>query len=62
MTPDVVLPPVRPVGPDDWALLKHVRLTALADAPEAFYSTLVKEEHRTEAEWRTWAGQLRDRR
>ena len=51
-------PPVRPLGPEDWALLKHVRLTALADAPEAFYSTLAKEEHRTEAEWRASAGQL----
>jgi RimJ/RimL family protein N-acetyltransferase len=55
MMPGVALPPVRPMGPDDWATLARVRLTALADAPEAFYSTLAQEEHRTEAEWRSGA-------
>lgn len=56
--PGVLPPPVRPLGPDDWATLARVRLTALADAPEAFYSTLAQEEHRTEAEWRASAEQL----
>ncbi len=51
-------PAVRRLGPEDWALLKRVRLTALAQAPEAFYSTLAQEEHRTQAEWRASAGQL----
>ena len=50
-----VLPPVRRLGPDDWETLARVRLTALRDAPDAFYSTLAAEEHRTEAEWRASA-------
>jgi RimJ/RimL family protein N-acetyltransferase len=55
MMPGVTLPPVRPLGPEDWATLARVRLTALAEAPEAFYSTLAAEEHRGEAEWRAGA-------
>src|SRR3954453_18515346 len=50
-----LLPPVRPLGPEGWATLARVRLTALAEAPEAFYSTLAAEEHRTEAQWRAGA-------
>ncbi len=52
---EVPLPVVRPLGPDDWATLARVRLTALADAPHAFYSTLAAEEHRTQAQWRASA-------
>jgi ribosomal protein S18 acetylase RimI-like enzyme len=55
MMPGVALPPVRPLGPDDWATVARVRLTALAEAPEAYYSTLAAEEHRSEAEWRAGA-------
>ncbi|ONI77168.1 hypothetical protein ALI144C_34365 [Actinosynnema sp. ALI-1.44] len=38
--------------PADWAAFREIRLTALADSPDAFGSTLRDEERNTEAEWR----------
>lgn len=45
---------VRMLGPDDWKVLRDVRLAALQDSPDAFYATYAESRERSEAEWRAW--------
>jgi len=56
---------VRPLAAHEWPLYRALRLRALREAPDAFFSTLAEEEARTDADW-AWrlhlgAGSGRDR-
>jgi GNAT superfamily N-acetyltransferase len=49
---------VREVTPDDWEILRDVRLAALREAPQAFGSSYAREAPFTEEQWR---GRINDR-
>jgi GNAT superfamily N-acetyltransferase len=42
---------LRAIGPDDWALLRDIRLRSLADAPHAFGSTLSEQSAYPDSWW-----------
>jgi GNAT superfamily N-acetyltransferase len=42
---------IRTFALHEWEIYKQLRLRALAESPEAFGSTLAKEQDRTDAEW-----------
>ena len=48
---------VRRAQVGDEEIVRAIRLAALADAPDAFSSTLAREEARTPGEWRGWIEQ-----
>lgn len=45
---------VRPARAEDWREVRDLRLRALADAPDAFGSTLEHEQQHGESEWLAW--------
>jgi GNAT superfamily N-acetyltransferase len=47
----ILKPQIRPFAPHEWRTYKDLRLRALADSPDAFGSTLAKEQLRSDAEW-----------
>src|SRR5690242_6240437 len=47
------VPDIARLGPDDWHVLRQIRLSALLDSPRSFLSTYAGEKSYGEAEWRT---------
>jgi ribosomal protein S18 acetylase RimI-like enzyme len=47
---------IRRATPEDWRVVKSVRLAALTEAPYAFGSTYQRERGRVAAQWRDWIG------
>jgi ribosomal protein S18 acetylase RimI-like enzyme len=45
---------IRRLQPGDWGVLRDVRLTALAEAPHAFFGRLDEEAGYDEQRWRNW--------
>jgi ribosomal protein S18 acetylase RimI-like enzyme len=54
-TPGAKSAMIRSLGPDDWQVLRDVRLRALADAPLAFSATYAQESAQPDSFWREGA-------
>jgi RimJ/RimL family protein N-acetyltransferase len=52
---------IRPVRPAEAGRLRELRLRALRDAPQAFFSTLESERRLPDAYWESWAGTVDSR-
>ena len=51
MSRNLITPNIRTFAQHEWAVYKDLRRRALADSPDAFGSTLVREQNRSDAEW-----------
>ncbi len=49
---------VVPLRPDQWEVLKRLRLAALADAPDAFSPLLAEVAAQPDSYWQAWADRL----
>lgn len=49
---------MKPLLPHEWPVLKQVRLRALADAPDAFSTTLAQAQAYTDADWQERANRF----
>lgn len=58
MLPDIT---VRALTEMDWQAFAALRLEALEDSPEVFYSNLEREQKFTETDWRGWFTRASDR-
>jgi GNAT superfamily N-acetyltransferase len=45
---------IREIAPDDWQVMRDIRLEALREAPYAFGSTYAREASFAEEQWRGW--------
>jgi len=46
---------IRPLGEEDWATLRDLRLRALSDSPDSFGPTVDMAREQPESYWRGWA-------
>jgi hypothetical protein len=50
---------IKRLEPEDWEILREVRLRALANAPTAFASSLQQEQRWSPVEWQPVGGRIR---